>query len=299
MSCNICELKALHHCNGCKQVSYCGKKCQEIHWKIGHKNNCQLIKGLTVADLEADWLDEDGKGNEPMLKKYKRKYADNDLINLWFSAAKLELFENIIITEDLTFAEYEQLLELKKKQNSNFIKQLLLKKLIKDPNITDEDGQTALTHAIYYQNMFLINVLLKRDSSHSVADLNLKHKTRGDTPLIYSVIQSNFFMDWAGRAVYGGINTFLEFNKRQKEANDSIEIIWLILTFLPDKEEKNADDQTALEIAIEGFYAPEDVEDDEVYYENEYHVTDRISNHKAAEVLLQFGASYDINNKWR
>ena len=38
--CHVCDNWTQSKCRGCKNVYYCSKKCQKIHWKDGHKNNC-------------------------------------------------------------------------------------------------------------------------------------------------------------------------------------------------------------------------------------------------------------------
>ena len=39
-NCDYCMKPAKNKCGRCNLVFYCGRKCQEIHWKKGHKHSC-------------------------------------------------------------------------------------------------------------------------------------------------------------------------------------------------------------------------------------------------------------------
>ncbi|XP_055373089.1 SET domain-containing protein SmydA-8 [Condylostylus longicornis] len=43
-NCPVCGVKASLKCGGCKNVVYCGKEHQKIHWKKEHKNNCKCFE---------------------------------------------------------------------------------------------------------------------------------------------------------------------------------------------------------------------------------------------------------------
>ncbi|XP_040998468.1 ubiquitin carboxyl-terminal hydrolase 18-like [Juglans microcarpa x Juglans regia] len=40
--CANCGNPATKKCSRCKAVRYCSQKCQEVHWKFGHKTNCKF-----------------------------------------------------------------------------------------------------------------------------------------------------------------------------------------------------------------------------------------------------------------
>lgn len=40
-------------CTGCRAVKYCGKNCQELHWRRDHKASCQKVR-RTAKQLEAE-----------------------------------------------------------------------------------------------------------------------------------------------------------------------------------------------------------------------------------------------------
>ena len=40
-TCAICEKTASSYCSACKQVWYCSRKCQKIHWKDIHNQTCE------------------------------------------------------------------------------------------------------------------------------------------------------------------------------------------------------------------------------------------------------------------
>jgi TPR repeat protein len=51
--CHCCGKRAqrdsiLSRCSKCKAVAYCGKKCQAVHWKLGHKVDCEGVEKFRV-----------------------------------------------------------------------------------------------------------------------------------------------------------------------------------------------------------------------------------------------------------
>ncbi|KAM6541955.1 hypothetical protein CsatB_006402 [Cannabis sativa] len=42
LACAVCGNSAPKKCSRCKSVRYCSQKCQEVHWKNGHKNHCKI-----------------------------------------------------------------------------------------------------------------------------------------------------------------------------------------------------------------------------------------------------------------
>lgn len=42
--CNWCFGYGTKRCNQCLGVRYCGAKCQKLHWKNGHKQECNFAK---------------------------------------------------------------------------------------------------------------------------------------------------------------------------------------------------------------------------------------------------------------
>ena len=50
IQCHYCSriLTMVKKCGGCLKTNYCGKHCQELHWKYGHKNECTAaLRGKT------------------------------------------------------------------------------------------------------------------------------------------------------------------------------------------------------------------------------------------------------------
>eukprot|EP01084_Bolivina_argentea_P316881 549367_1 len=50
--CSYClKMNPSYHCGACKEVKYCSRNCQRIHWKIEHKTECQpkqtILNGLS------------------------------------------------------------------------------------------------------------------------------------------------------------------------------------------------------------------------------------------------------------
>ncbi|KAJ6634117.1 SET domain-containing protein SmydA-8, isoform A [Pseudolycoriella hygida] len=42
--CAVCGVSAVLKCGGCKNIVYCGKEHQKVHWKSGHKNLCKIYE---------------------------------------------------------------------------------------------------------------------------------------------------------------------------------------------------------------------------------------------------------------
>ena len=47
--CAVCGMKGASVCSACKNVWYCGKRCQKRDWKHGHKQTCSQLSTATVA----------------------------------------------------------------------------------------------------------------------------------------------------------------------------------------------------------------------------------------------------------
>jgi len=53
--CAACGDEASKICQGCRLVSYCGRDCQQYHWRDGHKNLCsKLPKAVQKAEARID-----------------------------------------------------------------------------------------------------------------------------------------------------------------------------------------------------------------------------------------------------
>lgn len=44
LRCEFCGISASLKCSGCKNVVYCGKEHQKLHWKNGHKSKCKCYE---------------------------------------------------------------------------------------------------------------------------------------------------------------------------------------------------------------------------------------------------------------
>ena len=58
-SCRNCntkpaEGKKVRKCTGCGLVGYCGKQCQEEHWKEAHRSECKFLRQGAKAAIFAD-----------------------------------------------------------------------------------------------------------------------------------------------------------------------------------------------------------------------------------------------------
>ncbi|KAL0873394.1 hypothetical protein Bca101_023099 [Brassica carinata] len=63
--CPVCFCPALTRCSRCKAVRYCSGKCQIIHWRQGHKDECQPASIIYNTDDEKSETDlKFGEGNE-------------------------------------------------------------------------------------------------------------------------------------------------------------------------------------------------------------------------------------------
>jgi hypothetical protein len=49
-------------CSGCKSIWYCGTDCQSIHWRVGHKKECQLHAAHMQALI--DQIEEEEEDEE-------------------------------------------------------------------------------------------------------------------------------------------------------------------------------------------------------------------------------------------
>ncbi|ESQ54867.1 hypothetical protein EUTSA_v10024307mg [Eutrema salsugineum] len=72
--CPVCFCLATTRCSRCKAVRYCSGKCQIIHWRQGHKDECRLASIIYNTDDEksdTDWkFSEENKGNTEALLVY-------------------------------------------------------------------------------------------------------------------------------------------------------------------------------------------------------------------------------------
>ncbi|PON61618.1 Ubiquitinyl hydrolase [Trema orientale] len=44
LACVVCGNSGPKKCSRCKAVRYCSQKCQEVHWKSGHKKDCKTVQ---------------------------------------------------------------------------------------------------------------------------------------------------------------------------------------------------------------------------------------------------------------
>lgn len=51
-TCAVCGVPAHQKCGGCKNVSYCGKEHQKIHWKKGHKAECKCYEVFNIQNSD-------------------------------------------------------------------------------------------------------------------------------------------------------------------------------------------------------------------------------------------------------
>ncbi|CAN6914500.1 unnamed protein product [Brassica oleracea] len=67
--CPVCYCPALTRCSRCKAVRYCSGKCQIIHWRQGHKDECQPASITYNTDDEKSDSDLNfGEGNEGLTR---------------------------------------------------------------------------------------------------------------------------------------------------------------------------------------------------------------------------------------
>lgn len=53
--CAACGEEASKICQGCKLVGYCGRDCQQQHWREGHKVLCSKVpKAVQKAEARMD-----------------------------------------------------------------------------------------------------------------------------------------------------------------------------------------------------------------------------------------------------
>ncbi|GAB4846697.1 ubiquitin-specific protease ubp15 [Ancistrocladus abbreviatus] len=58
--CSLCHSPATTRCSRCKSVRYCSGKCQIIHWRQGHKEECRPPESFS-SSLKAASVEEPGK----------------------------------------------------------------------------------------------------------------------------------------------------------------------------------------------------------------------------------------------
>lgn len=62
---NCGSTRDLLMCKSCKQIYYCGEKCQEQHWHNGgHKDECSLLRKIHKTVKKEEKADLDGKTND-------------------------------------------------------------------------------------------------------------------------------------------------------------------------------------------------------------------------------------------
>nr|XP_011468537.1 PREDICTED: ubiquitin carboxyl-terminal hydrolase 17 [Fragaria vesca subsp. vesca] len=52
--CAVCYSQTTMRCSKCKSVRYCSGKCQIIHWRQGHKDECQPLGVQHISDLDGE-----------------------------------------------------------------------------------------------------------------------------------------------------------------------------------------------------------------------------------------------------
>ncbi|XP_050371388.1 ubiquitin carboxyl-terminal hydrolase 17-like [Argentina anserina] len=52
--CAVCYSQTTMRCSKCKSVRYCSGKCQILHWRQGHKDECQPSVGATEVEHKSD-----------------------------------------------------------------------------------------------------------------------------------------------------------------------------------------------------------------------------------------------------
>ncbi|KAJ8493902.1 hypothetical protein OPV22_015623 [Ensete ventricosum] len=76
--CARCLAPATTRCSRCKSVRYCSGKCQIIHWRQGHKHECQLWHDSSL-DVLAGLPLKDTVQHKPILNNSKSSYLCNGI----------------------------------------------------------------------------------------------------------------------------------------------------------------------------------------------------------------------------
>ncbi|VVB18128.1 unnamed protein product [Arabis nemorensis] len=68
--CAVCLYPTTTRCAQCKSVRYCSSKCQILHWRRGHKDECRSpsltdYDGEKEKSVKSDALSADAKGSDP------------------------------------------------------------------------------------------------------------------------------------------------------------------------------------------------------------------------------------------
>ncbi|XP_050268164.1 ubiquitin carboxyl-terminal hydrolase 18-like isoform X1 [Quercus robur] len=63
-ACAHCRNPATKKCSGCKAVRYCSHKCQEAHWKSGHKTKCKDLRPPGVNSTAGSGRKTSGLGGK-------------------------------------------------------------------------------------------------------------------------------------------------------------------------------------------------------------------------------------------
>jgi len=45
----MAERSGMAFCDRCKRVNYCSRKCQKVHWRAGHKEQCEEMRDIRKA----------------------------------------------------------------------------------------------------------------------------------------------------------------------------------------------------------------------------------------------------------
>ncbi|XP_062101166.1 ubiquitin carboxyl-terminal hydrolase 18 [Humulus lupulus] len=61
LACVVCGNSGPKKCSRCKAVRYCSQKCQEVHWKDGHKKDCKIVQSTNVNSTQKALRDSQSK----------------------------------------------------------------------------------------------------------------------------------------------------------------------------------------------------------------------------------------------
>lgn len=79
--CAVCFTPTANRCARCKSVHYCSGKCQIIHWRQGHKDECHLsVDNSEISDDEVSFGGDNNQlypdHNIPIIENSGRKYDE-------------------------------------------------------------------------------------------------------------------------------------------------------------------------------------------------------------------------------
>ncbi|CAH4018538.1 unnamed protein product [Pieris brassicae] len=71
--CHVCGLKAPSHCSNCKNVYYCCRKHQILHWQKGHKESC-----TNVSEIDDHYFTITESGKDLLFKEWELIVDEED-----------------------------------------------------------------------------------------------------------------------------------------------------------------------------------------------------------------------------